>query len=228
MARLDALTGVRYLRLRKGIWAGAEGMVYDDFDQQIHVIDPFPIPADWRRVRSIDFGFTNPFVCQWWALDGDGRLHLYREIYATHRIVSDWAADIHRLSAGDPPCDTVSDHDAEDRATLLNAGIQTYPARKSVKPGIEAVQTRLRRAGDGRPRLFIHRGCRVGSADTYLQEARKPTCTLDEFDGYVWARPTDGRAAKEEPVKLNDHGMDAMRYAVAHVDDLGTYSAGAW
>ena len=29
----------------------------------------------------VDFGYTNPFTCQWWAMDHDGRLYLYREIF---------------------------------------------------------------------------------------------------------------------------------------------------
>ena len=41
----------------------------------VHVVDPFDIPTDWSRYLSIDFGYTNPFVAQWWALDHDGRLY---------------------------------------------------------------------------------------------------------------------------------------------------------
>lgn len=76
MAKLDALTGVRKERLRYGRWVQAEGAVYEEFDLAVHVIDGFEIPADWRRIRSIDFGYSNPFVCQWWAMDHDGRMYL--------------------------------------------------------------------------------------------------------------------------------------------------------
>ena len=227
LARLDALTGVRYLRLRKGIWAGAEGMVYDEYDQAVHLVEPIPIPAEWRRIRAIDFGYTNPFVCQWWALDGDGRMHLYRELYMSRRIVSDHARQILDLSEGESIEATVSDHDVEDRATLERAGIRTIPAHKAVLPGIEAVQRRLRKAGDGRPRLFLHKGCTV-ERDTSLVDAKRPASTAQEFDAYIWAKAPDGRASKEEPRKLDDHGMDAMRYAVAAADQLGYYSAGAF
>ncbi len=227
LARLERLTGVRYLRLRKGIWAGAEGQIYDEWDEAVHLIDPFPIPPEWPRFRSIDFGFTNPFVCQWWASDPDGRLHLYRELYGPGRIVGDWAGDIGRFSEGERIEWTVADHDAEDRATLDSAGIGTYPAHKAVQPGIEAVQKRLRRQEDGKPRLFIHKGCTV-SRDARLIEAKKPTGTAEEIGGYVWAPPLPNRAPKEEPLKLNDHGVDAMRYLVAQTDGLGTYSAGAY
>jgi PBSX family phage terminase large subunit len=229
LERLErSLTGVRYQRLRRGVWAGAEGMVYDEWDDAVHLVDPAPIPPEWTRFRSIDFGYTNPFICQWWAQDPDGRLVLYRELYGTKRLVSDWAEDIKRLSEGERIEATVADHDAEDRATLAKAGIGTAAARKAVKPGIELVQQRLRKAGDGKPRLTVHKRCRANTADRDLLGGGKPTCTSDEFAGYVWAKAMDGRPEKEEPQKLGDHGMDAMRYLVAHVDRLGQYSAGAW
>lgn len=236
MARLERLTGVRFLRLRRGIWAGAEGQIYDTWDEAVHVIDPFDIPKDWPRYRSVDFGFTNPFVCQWWAMDGDGRLYLYRELYGGNRIVSDWAILIKRaerwtLPDGNPNPDrerieyTVADWDAEGRATLEDCGIPTIPATKNVTPGIEAVQLRLRVQADGRPRLFIVRGCTV-ERDARLLDLKKPASTQEEVAGYVWAPPLPNRPPKEEPMKINDHGCDAMRYMVAEVDGLGTYSAG--
>ena len=245
LARLEQLTGVRYLRLRKGIWAGVEGQIYEEWDEAVHVIDPFPIPADWTRYRSIDFGYTNAFVCQWWAEDHDGRLYLYRELYGTQRIVSDWAEEILRCERSPPEIfgertsflssqvpdstperirRTVSDWDAEDRATLESCGIGTVPACKFVVPGIECVQKRLRRAGDGRPRLYVFKNCTV-AIDPRLREAKKPASTREELAGYVWAPPLPNRAPKEEPLKMHDHGCDALRYMVAEIDGLGTYSA---
>jgi len=216
MAVLDALTGVRYQRLRLGRWVNAEGAVYE-YDAALHLIDPFPIPAEWRRIRAIDFGYTNPFACQWWALDGDGRMYLYRELYGTQRIVEDWAADIKRLSEGEAIEATVADHDAEDRATLERHGVATIAANKDVSPGIQAVQARLRKAGDGKPRLFVMRGA-LDQADPQLLEKRKPISTEQEFDVYLWPKGADGKPMKEQPVKEHDHGMDAMRYVARYVD----------
>jgi phage terminase large subunit len=216
MAVLDALTGVRYQRLRLGRWVNAEGAVYE-FDAALNVVDHFEPPSSWRRIRSIDFGYSNPFVCQWFAIDPDGRMYLYRELYGTRRIVEDWAADIKRLSAGESIEATVADHDAEDRATLERHGVATRPARKEISPGIQAVQRRLSKAGDGRPRLFLMRGALV-QADSELANMHKPVCTQQEMDVYVWPKAQDGRPMKETPVKENDHGMDAMRYAVMCAD----------
>jgi PBSX family phage terminase large subunit len=224
LARLERLTGVRFLRLRKGIWAGVEGQIYDEWDEAVHVLDPFDIPADWPRYRSIDFGYTNPFVCQWWAQDPDGRLYLYRELYAPNRLVSDWAVDIVKFSEGERIELTTADWDAEGRATLESGGVRTEPACKDVKDGIEAVQRRLRKAGDGCPRLYVLRGATV-ARDARLVEAKKPASTVEEIPAYVWAPPLPNRAPKEEPLKINDHGCDGMRYMVAQIDGLGTYSA---
>lgn len=229
IARLERLTGVRFLRLRKGLWAGAEGQIYDEWDEAIHHIEPFELSRDWPRFRSIDFGFTNPFVCQWWAVDPDGRCYLYRELYGSGRIVSDWAADIASLSKDEPIEWTVADHDAEDRATLEVAGIPTIPAHKAVKPGIEAVQRRLRKQADGKPRLYIMKGCTV-ERDPRLVEAKKPASTAEEVGGYIWAPVLPNRAPKEEPLKINDHGCDATRYFVAELDDIASVvdKVGVW
>lgn len=155
--------------------------------------------------------------CQWWAIDGDSRMYLYRELYMTQRTVDEHATQIINLSKGETYIATVADHDAEDRATLAKRGIVTIPAYKAVSRGIQAVQGRLRPAGDGRPRLFFLRDSLI-ERDERLSEMKKPCCTAEEFDGYVWPKGQDGRALKEEPVKEDDHGMDACRYAVASRD----------
>ena len=214
---LERLTGVLYKRLALGQWIQAEGAVYEEFDPIIHVIDAFEIPEDWRRFRAIDFGFTNPFVCQWWAMDPDGRLYLYREIYHTQRLVEDHARDIVRLSDGENIDFTVADHDAEDRATLDRHGVYTFAAIKDVSPGIQAVKARLAVAGDEKPRMFFMRGA-VVEEDAQLRDNRRPTSTIDEFPGYLWHEAKDGRPVKEQPVKENDHGADTARYMTMQLD----------
>jgi phage terminase large subunit len=227
IGRLDNLTGVRHARLRRGEWSSAEGVIYDEWSSGVHLIDPFPIPADWPRYWSIDFGFTNPFVCQFWATDPDGRLYLYREWYMTRRLVSDPAAAILAEITDDDgewlerkPRAIIADHDAEGRAQLVKAlGMGTTKAKKRVSEGIQAVQDRLKIQPDGKPRLFIMRDALI-ETDPDLAEAARPTSTETEVGAYVWdQRP--GKPPKEEPVKEDDHGMDCMRYMVAHLDPLG-------
>lgn len=219
MAVLDALTGVRKERLRFGRWVQAEGAVYA-FDAAVHLVDSFSIPASWRRIRAIDFGYSNPFVCGWWAIDPDGRMYLYREIYMTGRTVKVHAKKIAELSAGEVYEATITDHDAEDRATLDENGISSTPADKELSPGIQKVQERLKVAGDGKARLFVMRGALV-EMDENLSEKRLPTCTEQEFDVYAWPKAADGKPIKEVPLDLNNHGMDMTRYAVKYVENGG-------
>lgn len=226
--RLDNLTGVRKERLRYGRWAAAEGMIYEEWQADRNLSDRKLLPLDWPRVWGVDFGYTNPFVWQMWAIDPDGRMYLEKEIYRTKRLVEDHAKDILKVvTRGEDgkwkyprPQAIVCDHDAEDRATLeRHLGMGTVPANKNVSEGIQAMQARVRLAGDGLPRLFICRDALV-ERDEELHQAGKPTCSKDEIEGYVWEPSPDGKPVKDKPLKINDHGMDSARYVSAY-QDLG-------
>ena len=226
LAKLDALTGARRERLRYGRWTQAEGQVYDLWDPSVHVVDRRELPREWRRIWVVDFGYVNPFVCQCWAVDDDGRLWLEWELYRTKRLVEDHARDIKRRIGVSPsaeipaalrPSVIVCDHDAEDRATLeRHTGIPTVAAVKTVSDGLQAVSGRLKVQEDGKPRLMLLRDALV-ERDEDLRDAKKPQSTEEEFDGYVWDLGA-GRKAKDAPLKVDDHGMDAMRYAVMYLE----------
>jgi phage terminase large subunit len=229
IGKLDRLSGVRNARLRHGRWAAAEGVIYEDFGVA-HILDSIEVvpgtkvdrcgvPLSWPRYWGVDFGYTNPFVIQCWAEDPDGRLYLYRELYMTRRTVDQHCRNILKIVKPNGnwieprPTNVVCDHDAEGRQVFeREMQLSTQPAHKSVLEGIEAVQVRLREAGDGKPRLFILRSA-LTEPDPELMDSGKPYSTLDEIPGYVWADKN-----KEEPVKADDHGCDAMRYVVADRD----------
>jgi hypothetical protein len=218
LERLDALTGPRKQRLRFGRWVQAEGLVYEEWDRAVHVIPVRPLKREWTRYWVIDFGFTNPFVWQHWMEDPDGRLYLVQELYETGRLVEDMAREILALTRDHrAPMAILCDHDAEDRATLERAFQQrTYPAYKAVSPGIQAVKSRLRVAGDGRPRLMVMENA-LFRRDPARAAAKRPCSSLEEVDGYVWSPD------REAPLKQDDHGMDCWRYLVALVDGLGRH-----
>lgn len=240
MAKLDKLTGVRRLRLRDGIWAAAEGVIWGSFDPARHIVDPFPVPDSWPRFWAVDFGMVHPFVWQAWAVDPDGRLFCYRQLQMTKRIVEDHAKQI--LAAVAPggvwiepkPQRIICDHDAEDRETLRrHLGLANHPADKRVKPGLDAVEARFRD-----DRLFFMRDGQVTitrpglpdvdttygllERDQQLVDARKPTRAEEEIGGYVWD------VNKEQPVKENDDGCDCTRYVVSHFDLKGTGDVLRW
>lgn len=212
MQKLDNLTGVRYQRLRLGNWVAAEGLIYETYDPEFHLRDKFvKPPMEWKLYLAVDFGFTNPFVCQFWLEDNDGRLYLWKEIYQTKTLVEDHAKTI-LANLDRKPAAIICDHDAEDRATLeRHLKMKTVAAKKTVSDGLQAVASRLTILSDGKSRLYICRDAIINK-DPALNENKKPTSTQEEVVGYVW------NEEKDAPVKENDHGMDAMRYMVAHLD----------
>ena len=63
-----------------GSWDVFEGQFFT-LDEEEHIVDPFPIPAHWLRIRGIDHGRTSPTSCHWYALDEEYNLWIYREHY---------------------------------------------------------------------------------------------------------------------------------------------------
>jgi hypothetical protein len=244
----SSLSGMYYERYVEGQWVGAEGMVYDEFDPELHLIHPdklnehfaLPVdvpdeeqwtvhgrqeysndevsyyvspPADWRIYRTIDFGYRNPFVCQFWARSPDDELILFREIYDVEKTTSKYAPRIESLTPRASPLEmTTADHDAENHETLRQKGISTVNADKSVEAGIQSVKERFMRDDRGRPRLFFMQGARAHEAPTRLVLDDDPLKTVEEIYDYEWDED------EEEPVKENDHGMDAMRYLIHTLD----------
>lgn len=216
LAILDSLTGVRKQRGRYGLWVAAEGQVYD-YDPVIHQVQ---YRREWDsrpKYRVIDFGYNNPFVCQWWVEDFDGRLIMYREVYMTGRTVRRHAEQINALTGRERIVATICDHDAEDRATLHENGIRTVPADKRITVGIEKVQERLAKKGNGKSGLSFVPGALV-EVDSELDGKFQPTCTEDEFAMYTYPIGVDGKPVKEFPIDMYNHGMDCVRYMVMHLD----------
>jgi Terminase large subunit, T4likevirus-type, N-terminal len=62
-----------------GDWDVIEGSFFPEFDRRRHVIVPFPVPNDWIKFRSMDWGSAKPFSIGWWCVvqddfEHDGRL----------------------------------------------------------------------------------------------------------------------------------------------------------
>jgi phage terminase large subunit len=219
LVSLEALSGHRRMRLLEGKWCSTEGLVFDDFDPTVHILEKMPDGwENWRKFRSIDFGFVDPFVCQWWADSGEA-LYLYREIYMSGRIVEDHARMINELSRGEHYSATVADHAREDRETLHKYGIWTNPAHKEIDRGCDLVRARLRKQPNGRPKIYFLNHALV-EYDRALASSKRPTSTKEEFDAYIWEQRRDGQI-KEKPLDRDNHGMDAMRYAVCAADGVG-------
>lgn len=217
---LDNLTGTRRQRLRFGRWVQAEGVVYEEWDRAVHLWGD-PLPAFKRYVASVDWGFTNPGVLLVFGIDGDGRMFLVREHYRSGQLIGWWAAKAKDVRAEFRPeafvCDPAEPSFLEE---FRAAGCNAVPGFNAIPPGIQAVKARLSRAADDRPRLYVAKGC-LAERDETLASAKQPTSIVEEFDLYVWPKGQDGKPVKEKPVDKDNHGLDALRYAVAYVDRLG-------
>ena len=62
-------------------WGIAAGQFFKQWRADIHVIEPFDIPDSWMRFRSMDWGSYHPYGVLWFAIDYDGNLYGYRELY---------------------------------------------------------------------------------------------------------------------------------------------------
>jgi len=204
---LRSLSGVMRKRLYDGQWVRAEGVIFEAWDPERHIVEPFPIPDTWRRIRATDFGYQHPRVVLWCAYSPEGVLYVYRQTYQTLQTASESGREIKRLSDRERFETTVCDHDASERAELELLGIRTTPANKEVERGIQIIEDALKAN-----RIRFFRGCLVREDDELRRQFR-PTCTEQEFEVYCWKRGADGTVTKDEPEKKNDDGMDALRYA---------------
>ena len=188
----------------KGHFASFYGSVFKTFSRSIHVIKPFEIPKDWRRYRSFDFGFTNPFVCLWAAQDKDDNWYIFREYYQAKTVIGEHISNVKRLSGDEGyVCSFADPEDPEARKEMKDRDIPTKMARKEVAKGIEVVQGKLKVKENGKPSLFIFNTCRN---------------TCREMATYHYPTGTATKDPKDIPVQVNDHTVDALRYVVYSVE----------
>lgn len=195
-------SGLWRRRMIDGAWVVAEGSIYDMWDEQQHIVDE--VPELLRTWVGIDYGTVNPFSAVLLGLGADDRLYAVSEwrhdSRTAHRQMTDvqysrsvreWLSKRNDV----PPEWTFVDPSAASFSTQLWADGHPNIARgdNSVLDGIRSVSNALD-AG----RLLVHRSC-VG--------------LITEFPSYVW---DDAAAARGEdrPVKVADHSLDALRYAV--------------
>jgi len=231
---MQGFTGQYYQRYVLGKWMSFSGQIYEQYNKKHHVCPPFKPPGHWIKWRSVDFGFVHPFVMQWWTEAAEDywidyrnvndepakwyipkdSFIMYREIYHTGLLVEDagkWAV---RESQDENVAYTVRDWDAEGGETLNRLGIKTTPANKDVETGIQYLYDLMRANTDliiPSPMVYWCRDARCHPADPVLIDKKKPTCTAEEIG--LYRRVGTGKNA-EMPLKEDDDGCDASRYAV--------------
>ena len=71
----------RYKVVGLGEWGIESGQYFNMWRESLHVIKPFKIPREWMKFRAMDFGQARPYAVVWFAVDFDGDLYVYRELY---------------------------------------------------------------------------------------------------------------------------------------------------
>jgi PBSX family phage terminase large subunit len=79
----------------EGRWGAFEGQAFEEFDEAVHVVDPFEVPVSWERFESLDHGYNHPTAWLLWAADYDGNLVVADE-YHSPGLVSRHAPEILR------------------------------------------------------------------------------------------------------------------------------------
>jgi phage terminase large subunit-like protein len=194
----------------KGIPVIGAGNVYTT-PEEIAFVDPFAIPNDWKRVFSIDYGFTDPTCILWGALSSEDKtLYIYSEHYVSRETLLTHVEAIKaRNKAAGFTIPGVGDPSGGGRSTegikaaeVLNSeyGIAITQADNSILPGIMKVQDWL-----NMNKLKIFKSC-VNTLSEYR---------MYRFDEKV--TPTG-----KPKFKGKDHAMDALRYMVMTGIDAAT------
>ena len=224
---LRNMTGVRRKRLYLGQWAAAEGVVYENWNPNMHVIKARSRSELKKKfgvkhfICSKDWGYTNAGVTQVWGVDGDRRMCCFEEIYHSHETPDWWIANDKSINEKYKPKAWTCDPSRPEYITQYRRhGIKAVPADNKMDVGLQRVEERLGTSGDGKPSLYFSQDT-IKKVDNYLLENDLPAKTIDEFPTYVWEEARPNKNYKEEPKDVNNHGMDAMRYAVMWVNRYG-------
>lgn len=206
---LEGALDTKSLDARKyGRFSEGAGLVYPEFDESVHVIEPFNVPAEWQDMISIDPGLNNPLSAHWYCVDWDGNVYVVAEHFDSGKDVDFHAAAIKSISE---KLGWKTDSKGRVKALIDSAANQrTLAAQKSVaelfyERGV-LVDTNVNKdvfSGISRVKGYLKRG--NGEANLYIFS----TCVnmIDEFKSYFWA---DG----DTPVKRDDHCMDELRYYI--------------
>jgi PBSX family phage terminase large subunit len=185
-----------------------EGIVYKTFDPLKHVQE-----FDYKNIqfkslfRSIDWGFENPFVCLYIGIDNEDNVFVFDEYYIKETSNEDNANNLLSKYSDMSFQNTFVDPSASHFIALLISKKQRVTlANNAVEEGIMSVRRKLaiKKSFDGteKPSLLIHPNCKN---------------LITEFQNYIYAKWKTGdmkEIPKEEPVKKNDHCLDALRYFI--------------
>lgn len=162
----------------------SQEIIYTNWDTERF---PDTLYAD-AHLYGLDFGFNNPSALIEIKIK-ERDVYVRERIYRTHLTNQQLIEVTHQLGLS-PRAEIYADSGEPDRIEEFGlAGFNIFPAVKSVADGIDSVKTY---------RLHI-------DPDSVN--------LLKEIKNYKWKIDRLGHTL-DEPVKFNDHGLDAIRYAI--------------
>ena len=194
-ARLMRRDPVLAKALRYGDWTVFAGQALGMFSKARHVVEPFPIPANWQRWRMVDWGFDAPFCCLWIAKNPDnGRMYVYREAYRPGlldqqqaRLIRDSSLDteIFTWNFGDPSMWTRRTTGVEKPTSTYDVylanGIYLTKADNDQLTKLRKVRSVLGDHWDGEPILKIFSTCQnlIRTLPALMTDPNNPEYLLD-------------------------------------------------
>ena len=196
-----------------GEWVFYSGLVYSAFDPELHIIEPFEIPASWPRYRGIDFGMRDPFVCLWCAVGPSQELYFYREYYYRDGApMAHHVAAIKAMSLGEHITMTTADSEsAQSIEDLSYSGIPCVAASKDRAAGRARVLEYMQPTVEG-VLTYPKKDCireRERLPKMYFFNTMKELFREIKFYRWKEGRPVEG---DKERTEGDDHAMDTMRY----------------
>lgn len=188
------MTEDRFAQEYLGEFKRVEGLVYKEFNRDKHLYKELPQLHWVEKIAGIDFGFTNPTAAYLIYKDQDNRYWIDYEWYKTGQTNDQIVEVIGSLQANK----VYPDPEAPDKIEeLKRAGINCLEVKKgkdSIKNGIAKIRELFKQN-----RLFINASCSnlIWELETYQYPDKRPDNPEPEL-----------------PIKENDHGLDAIRYAI--------------
>ncbi len=167
LTRLENLSEKEKRALRYGDWDIEGGFFFDEFDREKHVCEPFEIPADWRRYRTIDYGL-DCFAVLWVAVNSLGECYVYREMAQKDMIITDAAEKATDLSSDEtiyttyapPDLWSRSQESGKSRAELFRqGGLKIQKSDNNRVAGWACIKEMLKPNQRGEVKLRIFNTC---------------------------------------------------------------------
>lgn len=200
---------------RHGMFVQRAGLIYPNFSESEggNVVAPFIPPSNWLHAASMDHGFTNPSAWLWHAVDLQGNIWVYDELYESGNLISELATKVlYREALHERiPKYIIGDPAIRQKNAISGGSIQEEYASHGVYIGLgENNQI----AGLSRTRAYIE-----GVDNQKLFITSNCANLIHEIKRLRWAtyqnkNITKDRNAKEEQHKKNDHACDSLRYFV--------------